>query len=107
MKIKMKSGGRFRTALSRHLVEYEPGAELTFAPMEIAHLDKADYTVVGEDSPVVEDDSTIVEEVSPNEPDAPDLSGLKKDELIALAGEKGIELPGNATKAEIIALLSQ
>lgn len=41
------------------------------------------------------------------EADGPDLSSMKKAELIALAKEWEVELPNKATKAEIIALLEE
>jgi hypothetical protein len=44
-----------------------------------------------------------------DEPEAPaaDLSKLKKDELIALAEVRGVVIPADATKADIVALLNE
>lgn len=38
--------------------------------------------------------------------EAPDLSAMKKADLLALAAEKGIDVPKSATKADLIAVLS-
>lgn len=40
-------------------------------------------------------------------PSQVDLDGLSKTALIALAEERGVELPGKATKAKIIAALGE
>ena len=45
-------------------------------------------------------------EAEPAPGEAFDLDGLTRDELVALARERGIQHPANATKAEIAAALT-
>lgn len=46
-------------------------------------------------------------EVEDKKEEAKDVSKMKKEELLAVATEKGIEIPENATKEVIIALINE
>ena len=85
MKIIMKHHGRFTGAVSKKIYQHEAGKTVDLVdPKDALHLDKKDYTVLEE--PV-------------------ELNKLKKDELIALAEERKIDVPSGATRDEILDLL--
>lgn len=46
-------------------------------------------------------------EIEEKKEEAKDISKMKKDELLKVATEKGIEIPENATKEVVIALIKE
>lgn len=65
---------------------------------------KAKMIAIGEDA--VEAEKAEPAEVQEAKEEKPSLDKLTKDQLVAMAEEKGIDLTGAATKAEIIALIN-
>jgi hypothetical protein len=59
----------------------------------VKHLSKNDYKIVGS-------------EVQPANQDESGYSKMSKDDLISMAKKKNLNVPANATKADILALLS-
>ena len=90
--IKPKYSGLHHSDDRKRTYRFVAGKAIDVTAADLKALDKKDYELVGKAD---EEDESGDQ----------DLTKLKKDELLALAEEKKIEVPANATKDEIIALL--
>lgn len=102
MRISMNYSGTFHGAVSDQLYRFKAGKPFELKDAEDAkHLAESDYKVVSGKAAVEESK----DDVAPKGSGAVNIAKLKKDELIALAKDRGVALPEGATKDQIIALL--